>query len=79
MLDPEIVILGGDLIIAEDVMLPILWEQIRLQTRPRSLEVVKIAVSGLGLDMRLKGAASLAFRNMLETPELLGGVGTPAL
>jgi predicted NBD/HSP70 family sugar kinase len=71
VLDPEIVILGGDLIAAEDVMLPIVWDQVRLQTRPRSLEVVKIAVSGLGLDIRLKGAASLAFRNILESPELV--------
>jgi predicted NBD/HSP70 family sugar kinase len=79
LFDPEIVILGGDLIVAEDVMLPILWDQIRLQTRPRSLEVVKIAVSGLGLDIRLKGAASLAFRNILEDSELLGRVCTPVL
>jgi len=71
LLDPEIVVLGGDLIAAEDVMLPIVWDQIRLETRPRSLEVVKIVVSGLGLDIRLKGAASLAFRNILESPELV--------
>ncbi len=71
LLDPEIVILGGDLIVAEDVLLPIIWDQIRLLTRPRSLEVVKIVVSGLGLDIRLKGAAALAFRNMLEDPELV--------
>ncbi len=71
LLDPEIVILGGDLIAAEDVMLPVIWDQIRLQTRPRSLEVVKIVVSGLGLDIRLKGAAALAFRNMLESPEMV--------
>lgn len=77
--DPEIVVLGGDLIVAEDVMLPILWAQIRLQTRPRSLEVVKIAVSGLGLDIRLKGAASLAFRNILEDSELLGRICTSVL
>jgi N-acetylglucosamine repressor len=71
LLDPEIVILGGDLILAEDIMLPIIWNQIRLLTRPRSLEVVRIVVSRLGLDIRLKGAASLAFRNMLEAPELV--------
>ena len=71
LLDPEIVILGGDLIAAENIMLPIVWDQIRLETRPRSLEAVKIVVSGLGLDIRLKGAASLAFRNMLESPELV--------
>jgi predicted NBD/HSP70 family sugar kinase len=77
LLDPEIVILGGDLIAAEDVMLPILWDQIQLQTQPRSLEVVKIVVSGLGLDIRLKGTASLAFRNMLEAPELIQRMCVP--
>jgi hypothetical protein len=52
-------------------MLPIIWDQIRQQTRPRSLENVQIVVSSLGLDIRLKGAASLAFRNMLDTSELI--------
>jgi glucokinase len=79
LLDPELVILGGDLIMAEDVMLPIIWDQIRLQTRPRSLEVVKIVVSGLGLDIRLRGAASLAFRNMLENRELVQRMCAPVL
>ena len=79
LLDPEIVILGGDLIAAEDVMLPIIWDQVRLLTRPRSLEVVKIVVSGLGLDIRLKGAAALAFRNMLEAPELVQRLCAPVL
>lgn len=77
LLDPEIVILGGDLIVAEDVMLPIIWDQIRQLTRPRSLEVVKIAVSGLGIDIRLKGAAALAYQNMLENPELVQRMCAP--
>jgi len=71
LLDPEIVILGGDLILAEDVLLPVIGVQIRLLTRPRSLEVVKIVVSGLGLDIRLKGAAALAFRNLLDDSGLV--------
>lgn len=79
LLDPEIVILGGDLITAEDLMLPIIWDQIRLQTRPRSLEIVKIVVSGLGLDIRLKGAAALAFRNMLMSPELIQRMCAPVM
>lgn len=78
LLDPEIVILGGDLIPAEDIVLPIICDQIRLQTRPRSLEVVRIVMSGLGLDIRLKGAASLAFRNMLDAPALLQRICNPA-
>jgi predicted NBD/HSP70 family sugar kinase len=79
LLDPEIVILGGDLIAAEDVMLPIIRDQIQTLTRPRSLEVVKIVVSGLGLDIRLKGAATLAFRNMLDDPELVQRMCAPVL
>ena len=79
LLNPEMVIVGGDLITAEDVMLPIIWDQIRQQTRSRSLENVKIVVSGLGLDIRLKGVASLAFRNMLETPELIQKMCSPVL
>jgi len=78
LLDPEIVILGGDLILAEDIVLPIIWDQIRLLTRPRSLEVVQVVVSRLGLDIRLKGAASLAFRNVLEAPELMQRLCAPA-
>ena len=77
LLDPEIVILGGDLILAEDIMLPIIWDQVRLLTRPRSLDVVQVVVSRLGLDIRLKGAASLAFRNMLEAPELVQRLCAP--
>ena len=79
LLNPEMVIVGGDLITAEDVMLPIIWDQIRQQTRPRSLENVKIVISSLGLDIRLKGTASLAFRNMLETPELIQKMCAPVL
>jgi hypothetical protein len=60
-------------------MLPIIWDQIRQQTRPRSLENVKIVISSLGLDIRLKGTASLAFRNMLETPELIQKMCAPVL
>lgn len=79
LLNPEMVIVGGDLITAEDVMLPIIQDQIRKQTRPRSLGTVKIVVSGLGLDIRLKGTASLAFRNMLDTSELIQKMCAPAL
>jgi predicted NBD/HSP70 family sugar kinase len=79
LLDPGIVILGGDLIIAEDVLLPLIWERIRRQTPPASLEGLKITVSGLGLDIRLKGAAFLAFRSMLEDPHLIEGMFAPVL
>lgn len=79
LLNPEIVILGGDLIGAEDVLLPIIWDQIQRQTLPEALRGVRMAVSGLGLDIRLKGAASLAFRNMLYDPALLQVISAPVL
>jgi hypothetical protein len=60
-------------------MLPVIQDQVRLLTRPRSLEIVGIVVSGLGLDIRLKGAAALAFRNMLEAPELVQRMCAPVL
>jgi len=71
LLNPEIVILGGDLMGAEDTLVPIVLNEIRVRTLPVSLESLKIVVSSLGLDIRLKGAASLAFRKMLESPTLL--------
>lgn len=77
LLDPEVVVLGGDLIHAEDVFLPLLWEQIRSLARPRSLEIVRLAVSVLGLDIRLKGAATLAFGNLLDDPDLLHRICHP--
>ena len=68
ILNPEIVILGGDIMLAEDVFVPIIREEIERRTLSLSLDSVKLTVSGLGFDVRLKGAASLAFREMLEDP-----------
>jgi predicted NBD/HSP70 family sugar kinase len=79
LLNPEIVILGGDLIGAEDVLLPVIRAEIERLTLPRLLEGLTIIVSGLGLDIRLKGAASVAFRNMLEDPALLPRLCAPIL
>jgi predicted NBD/HSP70 family sugar kinase len=79
LLNPEIVILGGDIISAEDVLLPIIREEIERRTLALSLQGVKITVSGLGLHVRLRGAASLAFREMLEDPVHLRRVCGSAL
>ena len=79
LLNPEIVILGGDIISAEDVLLPIIRDEIENRTLPLSRQGVKITVSRLGLDVRLKGAASLAFREMLEDPTHLRRVCASAL
>jgi predicted NBD/HSP70 family sugar kinase len=71
LLNPEIIILGGDAISGEDVLMPYIQEEMRRSTMPELLEGVKITASGLGLDIRLRGAASLAFRKCLADAGLL--------
>jgi hypothetical protein len=76
LLNPEIVILGGDLIAAEDVLAPIIRDEIERRTLAVSKEKLLIRISTLGLDIRLRGAVFLAFRSILEKPELLSALGT---
>ena len=65
LLNPEAVILGGDLIAAEDVLLPIIVAEMERRTLPVSAEGLSVRVSSLGLDIRLHGAVSFAFRSIL--------------
>ena len=78
-LNPEIVILGGDIIAGEDVLLPIVKEEIIRCTLPEVLSGVKITLSSLGLDIRLRGAVSMAFRTSLRNPDLLEKMCAPVL
>ncbi len=78
-LDPEIVIFGGNLIPGEDVLLPIVKAEIARCTLPEVLAGVKMTVSSLGLDIRLKGAVSMAFRTSLRNPQLLDQMCAPVL
>jgi predicted NBD/HSP70 family sugar kinase len=71
LLNPEVIIVGGDAISGEDILLPRIQEEMRCCTIPELLEGMKIIASGLGLDIRLRGAASLAFRKCLADAELL--------
>lgn len=71
LLNPEVIILGGDAISGEDVLLPVIKEEMARRTPPYLLDGVKVTHSGLGLDIRLRGAASLAFRSCLSDPALL--------
>jgi len=79
LLNPEIVILGGDLCAAEDLFLPIIKREIERRTISLSLTGVNIRVSSLGSDIRLKGAASQAFGKMLRDPGLLSKLCTSAV
>ena len=77
LLNPGLIILGGDLAGAEDLFIPIIWEEMRRTTLPLLLEGLQIKASSLGLDIRLKGAASLAFRHAIADPDLLAKLCRP--
>jgi glucokinase len=79
LLNPQIVIFGGDIIAGEDLMMPLIKEEIRLRALPDLLHGVEVTVSGLGLDIRLKGAASLAFRGALRESSALQKMCGPVL
>ena len=73
------IIFGGDIIAGEDVLLPIVKEEIIRCTLPEVLADVKITVSSLGLDIRLRGAVSMAFRTSLQDADLLEKMCAPVL
>lgn len=79
LLNPELIVLGGDLISGEDLFIPIIWDELKIRTLPLLLKDLQIRPSSLGLDIRLKGAASLAFRNATSNPKLLAKLCRPAL
>ncbi|MEZ5396876.1 MAG: ROK family protein [Bryobacterales bacterium] len=78
LLNPGLIVLGGDLVTAEDLFVPLIWEELRRLTLPLMLEDLQIKASSLGLDIRLKGAASLAFRHAIAEPKLLAKLCRPA-
>jgi len=71
LFNPELIILGGEFVNGEDVLLPRIKEQMASHTMPALCEDLEITISTLGLDIGLKGAASLAFRNSLDDSALL--------
>jgi predicted NBD/HSP70 family sugar kinase len=79
LLNPEIIILGGDLVAGEDVFVPFIKEGLIRHCLPELSEDLEIAMSSLGLDIRLKAAASLAFRKCLAEPALLNRLCSPVL
>ncbi len=79
LLNPEMIILGGDIVSGEDVFLPTVREELLAQTLPEFRQGLTLSVSSLGPDIGLKGAASLAFRNSLLDPVLLARMCSPVL
>lgn len=71
LLNPELIVLGGDLIHAEDLFLPRIQAQLARYVLPKIQTRLQVRTSSLGLDIGLVGAASLAFHESLRDPALL--------
>ncbi|HUQ93666.1 MAG TPA: ROK family protein [Bryobacteraceae bacterium] len=71
LLNPELILLGGDIVCGQDLILPWIRSEIARHALPQLASAVSFAVSDLGPDIRLRGAASLAFHRCLRDPSLL--------
>ncbi|HZT29824.1 MAG TPA: ROK family protein [Bryobacteraceae bacterium] len=65
LLNPEMVVLGGGLMQAGDLLLPLIRRQVPEWAQPFSARAVKIELTRLGEDAGLLGAARLAFSDKL--------------
>lgn len=79
VLNPELIVLGGDPVRGEDLFGPRIEAELRRHCLPALLPGLKLRMSSLGDDIGLKGAASLAFRSALEHPQLLKRMAGPVL
>lgn len=77
LLNPEILILGGDLALGEDILLPRITKEAARHALPELMKDLQITASLLGSDMRLKGAGALAFQKSLNDPDLLKKMCSP--
>jgi predicted NBD/HSP70 family sugar kinase len=71
LLNPELIVLGGDIASGEDLLTPRVREELNRHALPQLAETVRILSSNFGPDIRLRGAASLAFHRCVSNPKLL--------
>ena len=76
LFNPAMIILGGDLLQGEDLLLPRIQRELAAQL-PDFTEQTELTVTGLGLDIGLKGAAFLAFQNAVNNAELMRKLFAP--
>lgn len=71
IMNPELIVLGGDVLHAPDLFLPRIEEAIEARTLPRLRRGLEVKASALGFDNGLVGAASWAFHKAVHDPVLL--------
>jgi glucokinase len=71
LLNPELIVLSGDIADAGDLLTPLIEEEVRKYGWQKIVEELRISVSSLGSDIRLKGAATLAFLEFIADRQKL--------
>jgi glucokinase len=71
LLNPEVIVLGGDLLYAQDLFLPRIRAELARHVLPEIYASLEVRFSALGFDSGLIGAACLAFHEALRDPVLL--------
>lgn len=71
IMNPELIVLGGDVLHAPDLFLPRIEEAIDARTLPRLRSGLEVKCSALGFDNGLVGAASWAFHKAVHDSVLL--------
>ncbi|MEN6601522.1 MAG: ROK family protein [Bryobacteraceae bacterium] len=77
LLNPELIVLGGDYVEGQDLLIPCIRQTLQKHCLPDLLEGVELKASALGHEGGLKGAASLAFSHALQDEELLRRMTSP--
>jgi glucokinase len=70
ILNPALIVLGGDLIAGQDLLIGLIRRQLELHCLPELVKHVEIRASSLGHDSGLKGASSWAFSQALRDDRL---------
>lgn len=76
LFNPSLVILGGELLQGEDLLLPGIKRELDRHL-PGFFGKPEVSVTSLGLDIGLKGAALLAFQNSVTNTGILKKLTTP--
>jgi glucokinase len=71
LLNPDLIVLGGDLIHAQDLFLPRIQAELARHVLPEIHASLEVRFSALGFDGGLVGAACLAFHHSLRDAALL--------
>jgi predicted NBD/HSP70 family sugar kinase len=77
LFNPALVILGGELLLGEDLLLPGIKRELAKHLPAFWGPPPEVIVTTLGMDIGLKGSALLAFRNSITNTESLRTLTTP--